>query len=102
MTPSQLLSAIDAGTPPRIVDVRSQREFANGHVPGAINVPLPGLVLSPSNMPGSRDDVVVLYCGHGPRAHIAAAVMRRAGFHRVSFLRGHMAGWRKSGFREER
>jgi rhodanese-related sulfurtransferase len=70
-------------------------------VPGAINVPLPTLLLSPLKVPGSRDDTLVLYCGHGPRARMAAAMMKLAGFRRISFLRGHMAGWRKAGFREE-
>jgi rhodanese-related sulfurtransferase len=70
-------------------------------VPGAINVPLPTLLLSPLRVPGSRDAAVVVYCGQGPRARMAAAMMRRAGFRRIIFIRGHMAGWRKAGLREE-
>ncbi len=40
MTPEELIAAIEAGNPPVIVDVRSARQFRDGHLPGAINIPL--------------------------------------------------------------
>ncbi len=101
LTPSALLAKIDEGTAPLVVDVRTRREFAEGHIPGAINVPLASLLLSGANVPGDRGNDVVLYCGRGPRARMAAAVLRRAGFQRVSFLDGHITAWRKAGLREE-
>jgi rhodanese-related sulfurtransferase len=101
MTASDLLSRIDAGTAPVVVDVRTRREFAQGHVPGAINHPLLSLLLYPADLPAAPDEPVVVYCGHGPRARVAAAMMRRAGFRGVDLLDGHMAGWREDGFREE-
>ena len=101
MTASDLLSRIDAGTAPVVVDVRTRREFAQGHVPGALNHPLHSLLLNPADLPAALDEPVVVYCGHGPRARIAAAMMRRAGFRRIDLLDGHMAGWREDGFREE-
>jgi rhodanese-related sulfurtransferase len=102
MTRQDLLSRIDAGTAPTVVDVRTRGEFSNGHIPGAINRPLHSLLFSSADLPVSREDPVVVYCGHGPRARIAAAVMRRAGFQRIEMLEGHMAGWRQAGLREER
>ena len=39
MTPQELLARIDRGDAPPILDVRSEREFAAGHVPGAVNIP---------------------------------------------------------------
>lgn len=101
MTRQDLLSRIDAGAAPVVVDVRTRREFAQGHVPGAINRPLHSLLLSATDLPISRDQPVVVYCGHGPRARMAAAMMRRAGFRRIEFLEGHMSGWRQDGFRED-
>ena len=101
LKPADLLAAIDAGTAPLVVDVRTRREFAQGHVPGAINRPLHSLVLSGSDIPASRDERLVIYCGHGPRARMAAALMRQTGFRQIDALEGHMAAWRKSGFREE-
>jgi rhodanese-related sulfurtransferase len=101
MTAAVLLSRIDAGTAPVVVDVRTRREFAQGHVPGALNHPLHSLLLHPADLPAALDEPVVVYCGHGPRARIAAVMMRRAGFRRIDLLDGHMAGWREGGFREE-
>ena len=100
MTSRDLLARIDAGVAPLVVDVRTRREFASGHVPGAINVPLTSLALG-AQVPGGGDAPVVVYCGHGPRARMAASLMRRAGCRQIQFLEGHMAGWRKAGLREE-
>jgi phage shock protein E len=101
MTAAVLLSRIEAGTAPVVVDVRTRREFQQGHVPGAINHPLHSLLLYPADLPAALDEPVVVYCGQGPRARIAAAMMRRAGFRRIELLDGHMAGWREDGFPEE-
>jgi rhodanese-related sulfurtransferase len=102
MTGQDLLSRIVAGTAPVVIDVRTRREFAHGHIPGAINHPLHSLLLFASNVPASRQEPVIVYCGHGPRARIAAVMLRRAGFRRLELLEGHMAGWRQAGLREER
>jgi rhodanese-related sulfurtransferase len=43
MTPEELSAAVEEGNPPVIVDVRSARQFGEGHLPGAINIPLSDL-----------------------------------------------------------
>jgi rhodanese-related sulfurtransferase len=40
MTPEELNATVEEGNPPVIVDVRSARQFSEGHLPGAINIPL--------------------------------------------------------------
>jgi rhodanese-related sulfurtransferase len=102
MTGSDLLSRIDAGTAPVVVDVRTRREYSAGHIPGAINRPLHSLLLSAADLPLGSEESVVVYCGHGPRARMAAVVLRRAGFRHIELLEGHMSGWRRAGLREER
>jgi len=97
-----LLAAIDAGTAPPIVDVRSRLEYSRGHVPGAIHVPFWMVQWRLRSIPGRRPDPVVVYCGHGPRAWMAARVLRRRGFARVILLAGHFSRWRAAGLREER
>ena len=83
-----------------ILDVRSPGEFAAGHVPGAVNVPFTS-VLAGSDGPRAQGFDTIVYCGHGPRAWLAAAALRRHGHARVTYLRGHMAAWRRAGLREE-
>lgn len=97
-----LLALIEAGTPPMILDVRSRVEYQAGHVPGAVHAPFwasPQRVL----IPGARAaEPLVIYCGHGPRAQMAAAIFRCYGFSRVKLLDGHMSGWRARGLPVER
>ena len=99
ITPPALLARIDAGTAPAIVDVRSRWEFTRGHVPGARHIPFWSLPARTSEL--SSVNPVVLYCGHGPRAYFAGAVLRLAGFRQVQYLEGHMRQWRRAGLREE-
>ena len=102
MTPDELLARIDRGDAPPILDVRSEREFAAGHVPGAVNIPFTQVRSRLREVPGSADDELVLYCGHGPRAYIAAAVLRTRGRARIEYLRGHWSGWKRARLRIER
>ena len=100
-SPADLLQRIDRGDAPAILDVRTPAEFAHGHVPGAVNVPFNAITQRLADLPGSPGTELVVYCGHGPRAYIAAMMLRRLGRH-VRYLRGHWAAWRRSGLRQEK
>ena len=109
MTPGELLARIAAGNPPKILDVRSRREFARGHVPGAVHVPFwtivnpmrRGPLPLPATWTGSPADAtdgqsVVVYCELGPRAWLAGALLSRRGFGPIEYLDGHMFRWRRT------
>jgi rhodanese-related sulfurtransferase len=96
-----LLAQIEAGTAPTVIDVRSQREFADGHVPGARHIPFWALLTRMSQISTSPAAPVVVYCGHGPRAYVAGAFLRASGFRRVMYLKGHFLKWRQAGLRQE-
>lgn len=51
-----------------IVDVREEDEYAMGHIPGAMNLPLS--CLHDADFPENKD--VVFYCRSGYRSQIAA------------------------------
>ncbi|PYM68738.1 MAG: rhodanese-like domain-containing protein [Candidatus Rokuibacteriota bacterium] len=95
MAPDGLLASISAGTAPVVVDVRTRREYDGGHVPGAIHIPFYSLLARQAEIPGSRDEPVVVYCEHGPRAGVAKLALRLAGFKDVRYLDGHMSGWKE-------
>jgi len=101
VTGAALIAQIEAGAAPAIVDVRSRWEFARGHVPGATHIPFWLMPARVVEVPASRAQPVVLYCGHGPRAFMAGAVLRATGFRQVLYLEGHMRGWRQARLREE-
>jgi len=86
--PAELVSVGNAV----IVDVRSPEEFAQGHVAGAINIPLGTLPQRASELP--RDVPVVTVCGKGGgRSESAAALLRASGFSSTRSLRGGTEAW---------
>jgi rhodanese-related sulfurtransferase len=102
VAPEALLSRIDRRDEVTVIDARTAAEFAAGHVPGAVNIPFQQMASRAAEVGAARHAEVVVYCGHGPRAWIAGAALRRAGFSHVTYLRGHWAGWRRARLRVER
>ncbi|MCK4840037.1 MAG: rhodanese-like domain-containing protein [Desulfobulbaceae bacterium] len=87
---------------PAVVDVRTGSEFKRGHLPGAVNISLLVLPFRLATVPvKGKGDPVVVYCAHGPRAALAAFILRMAGFKDVLHLRGDLAGWKSSGLSVE-
>jgi len=78
-----------------VLDVRTPQEYADGHVPGAVNVPYDQLASRLAEVPKDKD--VVLYCKSGRRAGIAADVLAANGYTRLSHLEGDMNAWVEKG-----
>lgn len=75
----------------RLVDVRTPSEFAGGHLPGAVNVPMDRLAARLGEL-GPTSTKVVVYCQSGMRSARAARVLRAAGFGEVYDL-GGIGNW---------
>jgi len=67
-----------ATTDALLVDVRDAAEFAAGHIPGAINLPLPELRSRMNELP--RDREIWVNCVVGQRAYYALRLLRQYGF----------------------
>ena len=80
-----------------VLDVRTPEEFAAGHVPGAINVPHDQVEARLGELAGAKGKDVVLYCRSGRRVQVAAGVLARAGFTRLSHLEGDFPAWSGAG-----
>lgn len=75
-----------------VLDVRKEVEYADGHVKGAVNIPLDQLT-----DPGSMADIeekhnLYVHCAGGYRSVIAASLLKRQGIHN---LRNVIGGWNK-------
>ncbi|RYY20978.1 MAG: MBL fold metallo-hydrolase [Chitinophagaceae bacterium] len=73
-----------------VVDVRRETEFADGHVAGAMNIPL-----NEMSDPGSMANIeehhnLYVHCAGGYRSVIAASLLKRQGIHN---LRNIVGGW---------
>ncbi len=94
---AELAQLIRQGTAPTIIDVRSSREYQSGHVPGAIHIPFWSALFRVNEIGAPKDEMVVVYCAHGPRAGFGKFALLRAGFTQVLYLDGHMSEWNKAG-----
>ena len=78
---------------PVVLDVRTPKEFAEGHVPGAINISHDELEARLAELEADRDRDVVVYCRSGRRAGLALDMLEKAGFKRLYHLEGDYLGW---------
>ena len=90
--------SLDAGASVALIDVRGPDEFnaPPGHLPGAINIPLPELRGRVPEV-AALDRPVVLVCKTDRRSARAAEMLLAAGLHDVTVLRGGTDGWHQLG-----
>lgn len=73
----------------KIIDVREPEEYAAGHLPDALNIPLDSLTLTPA----LASSPLVMVCASGGRSARAAAMLEDAGHAEVASLLGGTFGW---------
>jgi glyoxylase-like metal-dependent hydrolase (beta-lactamase superfamily II)/rhodanese-related sulfurtransferase len=78
-----------------VLDVREPEEYAQGHVPGAINLPQADLASRLDELP--RDSPLALICRSGARSLRAAQFLRQVGFEQVTDVQGGTQAWRAAG-----
>jgi len=94
---AELMQRIKANQAGLILDVRSPEEYAEGHIPGAINIPHDQLGSRLAEIGAYKDKNIVLYCRSGRRVRIAAGILQAAGFRNLLHLAGDMGGWLLNG-----
>ncbi len=80
-----------------ILDVRTPAEYAEGHLPGAVNlnVESPDFTGQIAGLDPSRPYAV--YCRSGNRSQVAIAVMAQNGFANIYHLGGGIGAWQQAG-----
>ena len=78
VTAAQLKAELASTTPPFLLDVRTLREFEQGHVKGALHIPVDDLRFEHAAIP--KDRRTVIYCRSGYRAHLALRILYQNGF----------------------
>lgn len=80
-----------------IVDVRKEAEFGDGHVKGAVNIPLSEFT-DPGAMAMIEDNMnAYLHCAGGYRSVIAISLLKRQGIHNVRNVAGGYAAIKNQG-----
>lgn len=75
------------------LDVRSQEEWEQGHISGALHIPLGQLPKRLNEIP--HDIRTVVYCASGSRSAIAASILQAAGLKEVVNLSGGYHKWKQ-------
>jgi rhodanese-related sulfurtransferase len=84
-----------------LIDVREDREWAAGHVPGAEHLGRGILERDIETRVPDTDADIVLYCGGGYRSALAADSLQRMGYTNVRSLAGGWTGWKEAGLPAE-
>ncbi|MFM2247262.1 MAG: hypothetical protein RL071_3336 [Pseudomonadota bacterium] len=83
-----------------LLDVRSPGEYAQGHVPGAQNIPVDVLVDEVQHRGLPKTQELHLICESGARSSQGADALAAAGY-RVVNVKGGTAAWRRAGLAVE-
>lgn len=71
---------MDSETGYIILDVRTQEEFAEGHIPGAILMPYDEVAVRAADELPDKDQLILVYCRSGRRRKLAAQTLAKLGY----------------------
>ena len=104
--PEQAKNILDGDSGAVYIDVRTEQEFMNGHVPKSVNIPVvwpdpstrqmkpnPDFVKTVSAQFG-QDKKIIVGCQAGGRSQLAANLLDQEGFQDVSNMQGGFGGAR--------
>jgi phage shock protein E len=64
----------------KVIDVRSEGEFQEKHLPGAVNIPLNRLRDEIARLAPSKDQPLLLHCLSGTRSGMGTAMLKKMGY----------------------
>ena len=80
-----------------ILDVRTAKEFADGHVAGAVNIDVNQTYFAQKIDQLDRSKTYIVYCRLGIRSRKAVGIMSAKGFKNLYNVSDGFAGWSKNG-----
>lgn len=89
-------TSYDAGT--QFVDVRTDAEWADGHVKNALHLPLDEVDARAAAVLPDKSAPVLLYCGSGKRAQSAAEMLHALGYTHVVAMTGGYKDLKAAGY----
>jgi rhodanese-related sulfurtransferase len=97
LTAPAFKEALEAGTRPQLIDVRTPAEFKSGHIKGARNLDVTSSSFHKGISGLDKNRPVLLYCRSGSRSAMALGRIKGAGFTEVRHLAGGIGAWMGSG-----
>lgn len=79
-----------------LLDVRTPKEYAEGHIAGAKLIPVQVLAERLNEVP--HDKQVYVYCHSGTRSARASKLLAEHGFTNIENIEGGIVAWKKAGY----
>jgi len=80
-----------------LLDVRDAKEFAGGHLPNALHIPLSELGSRGPELAKLTSRPVIAYCERGQRSRAAGTALAKLGFTDIYQLTGGFRAWKDAG-----
>ena len=88
ITPQEAKEIMDTEEGYMILDVRSQSEYDEKHIPGAILIPDTEIEAKAEDILTEKDQLILVYCRSGRRSKNAAAMLAKMGYTNVKEFGG--------------
>lgn len=86
----KIIEMVGKKTVIHLIDIRTNDEYVQSHIPGAVNIPAE----EAGNISFNKNDIIVCVCNHGhKRSQGAADSILAMGFTNTFYLEGGTAGW---------
>jgi rhodanese-related sulfurtransferase len=89
-----LKQAMLSETPPLLLDVRTPKEFAQGHLRDALSMPSDSVEARIKELEPYRDRTIVVYCEVGVKSLRVSKLLLSKGFDHVLHYQGGMRAWK--------
>lgn len=96
VTPRQTRAALDAASPPILLDVRRPDEVERARITGAVHIPMDQIERRADELEdeaGARTRPIIVHCHHGVRSMRVTATLRALGFSDVRSMAGGIDLW---------
>jgi rhodanese-related sulfurtransferase len=80
-----------------VLDLRDSKEYTQGHVPNALNIPLSELGARGGELNKLSGRPLIAYCDRGNRSRSASSALSKLGFAEVYTLKGGVRAWAEAG-----
>lgn len=88
ITPAQAKELMDTEENYVILDVRTQEEYAESHIPGAILIPDYEIAETAETILKDKDQLILVYCRSGRRSKLAAQELEKLGYTNIKEFGG--------------
>ena len=99
---SDALQLIEVNTEGEIqivtIDIRTVEEYNEGHIKGAINIPMQYFEDAIGNLEHLKNDIILVYSNNGIEGNNASQILSDNGFARVYNLEGGISAWINDGY----